>query len=161
MKTGEREPGSKRSALDDSPDALDRLLAEIRVPVDPAFSRQVMSRLPDADWRPTAIGCAASGRSPRRWSPCSPPSPPCSSAAAMARGAGVGTSIVDLVVTTVAAGAGFLAASWRGLGTMVDAALDGSVTALLALGLAALAANGLLLLLLRRRRSAVRSNNDS
>ena len=65
------------------------------------------------------------------------------------------------MVATLAAGAGFLAASWRGLGAMVDAALDGSVTALLALGLAALAANGLLLLLLRRRRSAVRSSDDS
>ena len=159
MKTGDREPRIEDLGADEAPDALDRLLAEVRVPVDPAFSRQVMSRLPDADWRPR--------RSARREWAIAAALAACSLLAAVlvtggeAAEPGVGASIVDLVVATLAAGAGFLAASWRGIGETVDAALDGSVTALVALGLAALAANGLLFLLLRRRRAPVRSRDDS
>jgi hypothetical protein len=160
MSTGDRQPRIEEIGADDSPDALDRLLAEIRVPVDRAASRQIMSRLPAADWRPR--------RSARgEWAIAAALVAMLAALAAVlvsggeSSAGGVGTSIVDLVVTAVAAGAGFLAASWHGLGAAVDAALDGSVTALLALGLAALAANGLLLVLLRRRRSAVRSRDDS
>ena len=160
MNTGDREPRIEDLGADDSPDALDRLLDEIRVPVDPAFARQVMSRLPDADWRPR--------RSARHeWAIAAALVAMLATIAAVlvtsgeASASGVGASIVDLVVATVSAGAGFLAASWRGIGVAVDAALDGSVSALVALGLAALAANGLLLLLLRRRRSPVRSRDDS
>lgn len=160
MKTGDREPRIEELGADDSPDALDRLLNEIRVPVDPAFSRQVMSRLPDTDWRPRRSAH-------REWAIAAALVAMLAAIAAVlvtngeASAPGVGSSIVDLVVATVSAGAGFLAASWRGIGTMVDAALDGSVSALVALGLAALAANGLLLVLLRRRRSPVRSSDDS
>ena len=115
MNTGDREPRIEDLGADDSPDALDRLLDEIRVAVDPAFSRQVMSRLPDADWRPR--------RSARReWAIAAALVAMLAAIAAVlvtggeASAPGVGTSIVDLVVATVSAGAGFLAASWRGIG---------------------------------------------
>ena len=144
----------------DAPDALDRLLAEARVAVDPAFTRQVMSRLPEPEWTPS--------RSVRReWAIAAAVAAFLLVAAAVlvtggeAAEPGVGTSIVHLVVSTLAAGAGFLAASWRGLGVVVNAALDGSWSALLALGLAALCANGLLIVLLRRRRATVKSGERS
>jgi hypothetical protein len=160
MKTGDREPRIEQLDADETVDALDRLLAEARVGVDPSFSRQVMSRLPEASWRPR--------RSARgEWLIAAALAAALVVLAAVlltggdAAQPGVGGSVVDLVVATVMAGAGFLAASWRGLGTAVSEALDGSVTALVALGLAALAANGLLLLLLRRRRSAARIDDQS
>jgi len=160
-------------ALDDAPDALDRLLAEARVAVDPAFTRQVMSRLPEATWSPrpdnARLGDALPTRSARNeWAIAAAVATFLIIAAGFlvtggeAAEPGVGTSIVHLLVSTLAAGAGFLAASWRGLGVVVNAALDGSWSALLALGLAALFANGLLVLLLRRRRgAAVKSGNDT
>jgi hypothetical protein len=160
MSTADRDPRIEDLVAMDTPDALDRLLAEIRVPVDAAFTRRVMSRLPDAAWqrrrsrsREWVIAAALVGLLGI-------------TAAVLVTGGdasapGVGTSIVELVVATVSAGAGFLAASWRGIGAAVDAALDGSISALLALGLMALAANGLLFVLLRRRRSPERSRHDS
>jgi hypothetical protein len=134
MKTTDRDPNAEAAlAAEEAPDALDRLLAEIRVPVAEGFSRQVMSRLPAA--RPRRERAVV-----REW--------------ALAGALAVAGSILDLAVATLAAGAGFLAASWRGLGQTVTAALDGSASALVALGLLTLAVNGLLLLLLRRRRAA-------
>ena len=158
--------------LEEAPDALDRLLAEARVAVDPAFTRQVMSRLPEATWSPKTANAGAAGALPgrsarREWAIAAAVAAFLIVAASVlvtggeAAEPGVGTSIVHLLVSTLAAGAGFLAASWHGLGTMVNAALDGSWSALLALGLAALFANGLLFVLLRRRRAAVKSGNDS
>jgi hypothetical protein len=160
MSTADREPRIEDLAALDTPDALDRVLAEIRVPVDPAFSRAVMGRLPEPEWR------GRRSRS-REWAIAAALVTMLATIAAVlvtgsdASAPGVGASIVELVVATVSAGAGFLAASWRGLGTAVNAALDGSVSALLALGFAALAANGLLLVLLRRRRSPARSREES
>jgi hypothetical protein len=160
MSTGDREPRIEDLAAMDTPDALDRLLAEIRVPVDAAFTRKVMSRLPDAAWQ------RRRSRS-REWLIAAALVAVLGIAAAVlvtggdGAAPGVGSSIVELVVATVSAGAGFLAASWRGLGATVNAALDGSVSALLALGLMALAANGLLFVLLRRRRAPERSRHDS
>jgi hypothetical protein len=160
MSTGDREARIEDFAALETPDALDRLLAEVRVPVDAAFSRQVMNRLPDPDWR-------RHRSRGREWAIAAALAATLAVLAAVlvaggdGSGAGVGSSIVELVVATVSAGAGFLAASWRGLGAAVDAALDGSVSALLALGLMALAANGLLFVLLRRRRAPERSRRDS
>lgn len=46
MKTPDRDPRlDDPLAADEAPDALDRLIAEIRVPVATGFSRQVMSRV--------------------------------------------------------------------------------------------------------------------
>jgi len=168
MKTGDN-GRIDELALDEAPDALDRLLAEARVAVDPGFTRQVMSRLPETTWSQAIGGTRDTSptRSARReWAIAAAVAAFLVVAASVlvtggeAAQPGVGTSIVHLLVSTLAAGAGFLAASWRGLGVMVNAALDGSWSALLALGLAALFANGLLVLLLRRR-SAVKSGNDS
>ena len=164
MNTGDRghqsEPAMDDAPDQNTPDALDRLLAEARVAVDPAFARRVMSRLPAAEW--------SVGRSARReWAIAAAVAAFLIVAAAVlvtggeAAEPGVGTSIVHLAISTLAAGAGFLAASWRGLGVMVNAALDGSWSAILALGLAALFANGLLVVLLRRRRSTVKSGDRS
>ena len=152
MKTTDLDLTSGDSAADETPDALDRLLAEARVPVRAGFSRQVMSRLPEAGLRRHR---AAS----REWAVAAGLAAALVAVAAFllsggdGAGAGVAASVLDLVAATLAAGAGFLAASWRGLGETIGAALDGSATALVALGLAALAANGLLFLLLRRRRA--------
>ena len=159
MKTGDK-GRLDELAMDDAPDSLDRLLAESRVAVDPAFTRQVMSRLPEPAWKP-------SHSARREWAIAAAVAAFLLVAAAVlvtggeAAEPGVGTSIVHLLVSTLAAGAGFLAASWRGLGVMVNAALDGSWSAILALGLAALFANGLLVVLLRRRRATVKSVDRS
>jgi len=171
MKTGDN-GRIDELALDEAPDALDRLLAEARVAVDPGFTRQVMSRLPETTWNQRQAIAGSRDTSPtrsarREWAIAAAVAAFLVVAASVlvtggeAAQPGVGTSIVHLLVSTLAAGAGFLAASWRGLGVMVNAALDGSWSALLALGLAALFANGLLVLLLRRRRSPVKSGNDS
>jgi hypothetical protein len=160
MSTRDREFNSEDLGADDAPDALDRLLAESRVAVDPGFSRQVMSRLPEVAWRRQRAA-------KREWAIAAAVAALLLVVAAVlvtggdAAQPGVGTSIVDLLVATVSAGAGFLAASWRGIGAAVNEALDGSVGALLALGLAALAANALLFLLIRRRRVAARSDDES
>jgi hypothetical protein len=160
MKTPDRD--ARRNdplAGDEPPDALDLLIAEVRVAVDPGFSRQVMSRLPEA----SALGRRAARR---EWTIAGALAAVLVVLSAIvlagAEGTeiGVATSIVDLVVATLAAGAGFLTASWRGLGEAVGAALDGSATAIFALGLAALAANGLLFLLRRRRRGAAARSRD-
>jgi hypothetical protein len=160
MSTGDRDarPDDPRR-LEEAPDVLDRLLAELRVPVAPGFTRQVMSRLPErAPRRERAWG--------REWTIAAAIAAVLIALAAVVLAGGesgapgVATSIVDLVVATFAAGAGFLAASWRGLGATVNAALDGSASALLALGLAALAANALLFVLVRRRRAAAKSKDD-
>ncbi|HVR27941.1 MAG TPA: hypothetical protein VMS86_00275 [Thermoanaerobaculia bacterium] len=143
-------PGQREA--DDTPDALDRLLAEVRVPVREGFTRQVMSRLPESRTPPRRVVS-------REWAVAAGLAAVLVAVAAVllaggdGTGADVAASVVDLIAATLAAGAGFLAASWRGLGETIGAALDGSVTALAALGLAALAANGLLFLLLRRRRA--------
>jgi hypothetical protein len=147
---------------EETPDALDRLLGELRVEVRSGFSTQVMARLPEPSWR-------ARRSASREWAVAAALAVLLVAVAAFllsgggAADQGVATSVVDLLVATLAAGAGFLAASWAGLGAAVDAALGGSVTALVALGLAALAANGLLLLLIRRRRAAAaeRVRDDS
>jgi hypothetical protein len=164
MKTTDRDPRAEApfAAEDEAPDALDRLLAEIRVPVAAGFSRQVMSRLPaDLPRRER--------KAHREWAVAGALAAALIVIAAVlvagteSSQGGIAGSIVDLAVATLAAGAGFLAASWRGLGQTVAAALDGSATALVTLGLLTLAANGLLFLLLRRRRaaSAARSRHRS
>jgi hypothetical protein len=160
MKTTDRDPRAEAAlAAEEAPDALDRLLAEIRVPVAPGFSRQVMNRLPAG--RGYRLPAAR-----REWAIAGALAAALIAIAAVlvAGGegsqAGIAGSIVDLAVATLAAGAGFLAASWRGLGETVAAALDGSATALLALGLLTLAVNGLLVLLLRRRRAATARTRD-
>lgn len=161
MKTPDRDAKLADSHWpDEAPDALDRLIAELRVPVAQGFSRQVMGRIEQAE--------APRARSAQReWAIAASLAAALAALAAVlvASGGegepGVATSILDLLASTLAAGAGFLAASWRGLGQTVSAALGGSATAIVVLGLAALAANGLLLLLLRRRRVVARSRDDS
>lgn len=145
-------PNSHLESRGEQPlEPLDRLLAEDRVPVREGFSTQVMSSLPKASWQ---------SQSSRPWLWVA------ALVAAFALGGtlllgtgGVGGSpigaVADLLVTTLTAGAGFLTASWSGIGTVVDAALGGSTAAILGLGAAALAAYALLFGLLRRRRARV------
>jgi hypothetical protein len=144
---------------DATPDALDRLLGELRVEVRSGFAMEVMARLPEPAWRPRRSAS-------REWVLAAVLAAVLVAVAALLLSSGgseqgVGTSVIDLLVATLLAGAGFLAASWGGIGATVDAALDGSIGALVALGLAAVAANGLLVLLLRRRRAAARARDDS
>jgi hypothetical protein len=124
--------------LDGAPDALDRLLAQARVPVREGFTRQVMSAL-------RTDGAARRGRARWEWAAAAGVAAALVAIAAVLlagadTGSSVATSVLDLLAATLAAGAGFLAASWRGLGAAIGAALDGSVTAIAGLGLAALGA---------------------
>jgi hypothetical protein len=172
MKTTDRDlasPGAQDA--DEAPDALDRLLAEARVPVAEGFTRQVMSGLPEPDWRSREPSRAREPYGVRRsargeWAIAAGLAAALIAVAAAVLAGSTGTasgvagSVLDLLAATLSAGAGFVAASWRGLGQAVDAALDGSPTALAVLGLAVLAANVLLVLLLRRRRRATARTTD-
>ncbi|MEE2775861.1 MAG: hypothetical protein VYE73_03745 [Acidobacteriota bacterium] len=131
-------------------EALDHLLAQARVGVQKDFSRRVMEVLPDAPW---------GHRTSRSWLWVAAVAAGLVLGATLLLAGDVGGSpagaIADLFVTTLSAGAGFLAASWSGIGSTVDAALGGSLRAILGLGAAAAGAYGLLFGLVRRRRRAV------
>ncbi|HEV8630858.1 MAG TPA: hypothetical protein VGV61_11110 [Thermoanaerobaculia bacterium] len=131
---------------------LDALLASDRVMARPGFARQVMAALPArapwADrrvqgWRSSLLALAALvalalgflGIGGARLAPASP-------ALAAAR------AVADFGMAAALSGAGLLAASWRGVGMALGAALD--LPAQVVFGLGVLAVNALLLVLLRR-----------
>jgi hypothetical protein len=147
------DPAVEAPGDDASFEALDRLLAEARIEVRPDFSRQVMSALPQPRW--------ARVRS-REWLAVAAVAATLMVAATLLLGGsgsdlGPVAAVTDLFLTAFAAGAGFLTASWSGIGRTVDAALGGSVPALLGVGVAAVGAFLVLARLLRRRRQSVRS----
>src|SRR3990172_7862879 len=116
MKTTDRDARIDGAlAAEEPPDALDRLIAEIRVPVAPGFSLEVMSRLPAS--RPRRERAVL-----REWRIARPLAAVLAALAAVLVAGGEGSelgvaaSVVDLAAAPLAAGAGFLAASWRGLG---------------------------------------------
>lgn len=142
---------------------LQELLAAGRVAARPGFTEEVMMALPEtAPWaarRPllgwrTAVAALAAmvalavgllGVGGARLQPASP-------LFAAAR------AVVDFAAAAALSGAGMLAASWRGVGMAVQAALD--VPATVVFGIGVVAINALLVMLLRRnrrRRAVVRA----
>jgi len=131
---------------------LHRLLADGRLAARPGFAADVMAALPEtAPWKQrrllgwrSAVGVLAAllavavgllGVGGTALQPASPLF-------------GAARAVTDFAVAALLSGAGMLAASWRGVGLAVAAALDLPATVVFAIGVAAV--NALLLVLLRR-----------
>ena len=132
---------------------LDGLLKPEAVPVRIGFVDEVMAKLPPADWarQPSAPWAAAVAATVLL-----------GLVAALLLGRSSETSLVtgllasigDLLAASLAAGAGFLGASWSGLRTVAIEAMQGSPVSLALLAGMAAAFGGTLYTLLRRRRAA-------
>lgn len=133
--------------------AFERLLARDRVPVRAGFRHQVLSGLPAAGWE---------SRSPRTWSfPAAVVVLLAGIAAALMAASRQGSSssvfsalaaVAGMFRATFQAGAGLLAASWKGIGLVVSSTLSSPVS----IGMFALLVvclNLLLVSMLRRRRA--------
>jgi len=137
--------------------ALRRALERSRLGVRAGFTAEVMSRLPAAGWE---------GGAPRAWRlPLALLAAFAAAAAALvgissARFhpgvpfAGAVAAVADMMQTAALAGAGLLAASWRGIGLAVGELLAGSPGAIVAFVILVLAVDLLALALIRRRRVA-------
>jgi anti-sigma factor RsiW len=128
------------------------LLQKNRVAVRPDFREQVLSSLPTAGWE---------SRSPRTWAfPAAVFVLLAGIAASVMGSRGPHSSLLSALAAvsgmfraSAVAGAGLLAASWKGLG-MAFAAVLSSPVSLGAFGLAVVCLNLLLVSLLRKRRAA-------
>ncbi len=131
-------------------DALDRLLASDRIMVREGFADGIMACLPEPRWQPArrmpwliaailvvalgVVGSLVVGSD------------------AGARSAlGTVAAMGDLFVSSLVAGAGFLAASWSSLGSFARQSFSTSPSSFVALGIAVLALNVLLFRVVRRR----------
>lgn len=136
--------------------AFERLLASNRVAVRPDFRDQVLASLPAAGWE---------SRAPRTWSfPAAVVVLLAGIAAALLGSARVSSSssvlstlsaVGGMLQATLQAGAGLLAASWKGAG-MVFAETLSSPMSLGVFAFLVICLNLLLISLVRRRRPAVR-----
>lgn len=138
--------------------SLRRALERSRVGVRRGFRDQVIGRLPAAGWE---------GSAPRAWR--MPAAVLAALAAAAAALVGISSAqlhpgtpflgalvaVADMAQTAALAGAGLLAASWRGVGLAVGELLSTSPGTLLAFAVVVLAVDLLLLAIIRRRRPAV------
>jgi predicted anti-sigma-YlaC factor YlaD len=130
---------------------LEGLLSKARVPVRQDFRAQVLSSLPTAGWE---------SRSPRTWAfPAAVFLLLAGVASAVMGGRGPHASMLSALAAvtgmfraSAVAGAGLIAASWKGLGMAVAAALSSPVS-IGVFGIFVLCLNLLLVSLLRRRRS--------
>jgi hypothetical protein len=140
---------------------MDLLLESSRIPVEDAFTSQVMDRLPAAGWEARhprtwvaallclvlfgGLGAALLGISAAQFEPAAPLL------------ATLG-SIGDMLKASLLAGAGLLTASWKGLGAAVGQVLQGSKLNLIVLiALVGIVDLLFLRLLTRRRRVAQES----
>jgi predicted anti-sigma-YlaC factor YlaD len=131
--------------------ALENLLHRTSVPVRPDFRAQVLSSLPSAGWE---------SRSPRTWAFPAAVFALLAAVAAVTVGGrsphssllAALTAVAGMFRASAAAGAGLIAASWKGLGLAFSAALA-SPLSLGAFGVFVLCLNLVLFSLLRRRRS--------
>ena len=145
--------------------ALDALLQKNRIPVRADFKDSVLASLPTTGWE---------NRSPKTWGfPAAVLILLAGIAAALfgsahlsAAGSGGASTLLalaDMLGSTVQAGAGLLAATWKGLG-MAFGEVIASPMSLGALAVLVVSLNLLLFSLLRRRRSAeqgvTRTNKD-
>lgn len=136
--------------------ALHRMLTDSRISPDASFEREVMEGLPSAAWE---------ARSPRSWIAA------VVAVLVLATGAGllIGFSTTEVQaavpVTTLSAvwamlsssalaGAGLIAASWKGLGIALQQVLGESVWSMVAFGVLVLCLDLLLIWYLRSRRTA-------
>lgn len=142
---------------------LDQLLVASRVAVDARFKAQVMGSLPAAGWE---------ARHPRSWR--------FALALLLLMGAGAAAlvgmgsarlvpqspflgavgAVTDLFVAATLAGAGMLAASWKGLGLALGALAGESVTGIVVLGVLVLSLNLLFISLLRSATRAATVTSD-
>jgi anti-sigma factor RsiW len=143
---------------------LRRLLEADRVEVHPDFRAQVVAALPAAGWE---------ARTPRAWrlpaalllgllasavALVSTTTSPLPSGFSVLAALGV---VFELFQVSVLAGAGLLAASWKGLGLAVAEVLASSVVTKVTFVVAVVGVNALLISLLRRRPAAQRARADS
>lgn len=135
--------------------ALNRLLASGRVPVRHGFAQQVVKALPAAGWEARhprswrlavalllvlgAASAALVGAGSARFAPTSP-------------FLGAVAAVGDLFSTAALAGAGLLAASWKGIGLAMRELASGSWVSAVVLGLLVVSLNVLLFLQLRSSR---------
>ncbi len=136
---------------------LSRLLASESLPVRPGFRHQVMSALPPAGWE---------AQHPRSWWLAASLFLILAGAGAALVGLGSGrlagegalfsavAALTDLFRSAALAGAGLLAASWKGLGLTLGHVADGSRLTAAALGFGVLCLNLLFLALWRGARRA-------
>lgn len=139
--------------------SLEGALKRSRVEARPGFRHQVVSSLPVASWE---------SRSPRTWTF---PAAVCLLLAAVAAvlmggGAAGGSSVLATVAAvagmlqaTLLAGAGLLAATWKGVGLLFEQVIA-SPASLGVFGVFVLCLNLLLVSLLRRRRSTLRDARE-
>lgn len=133
--------------------SLDRMLDEAKIPVSSDFTNEVMAALPAAGWE---------ARAPRHWIAAlgavaallltaalliGVSSDQLISAAPLAAIA----AVVEMFRASALAGAGMLAASWKGLGLAIQDALGGSIWNLVGFGAIVLCLNILLIRMLSRR----------
>ena len=145
-----------------SDDALDALLRESRIAVQPGFRERVMAALPVAAWE-RRLG----ERRVPAWALPAAMTAALAVAAALiltvggasaadSHALGITAAVFDFLSTTALAGAGLLFATWRGVGLGLEEFIADSGLNLLALATAVLFLDLLFIALLRRRRSAVR-----
>jgi anti-sigma factor RsiW len=134
--------------------ALESLLAQARVPVREDFRAQVLAALPSAGWE---------ARAPRTWGfPLAMmvllgvvATAVVGNATAGGEHAGLGalSAVFGMFQATVLAGAGLLAASWKGFGLVFQEMLSSPVS-LGMFGVFVLCLNLLLISMIRRKRAA-------
>lgn len=137
---------------------LSSLLEESREPVSRGFAQNVMNALPSAGWE---------ARHPRNWSVAvgvllalgtlSAALVGTGSARVTAAGSFVAAlaAVADMMQTTALAGAGMMAASWKGLGLALGQMVAASTAALLVLGFLVLCLNLLFFSLWRSTSRAI------
>lgn len=141
---------------------LTEMLEQSRVPVEESFGEEVMAGLPAAGWET---------RSPRTWIAALIAVLLLSVGSAVLIG-GAGEEIMsaaplaaaaavwELLSSSALAGAGLMAASWKGLGIALQDVLGRSVLNIVALGVLVLCLDLLLYRLLFRRRTAEVGSED-
>ena len=143
--------------------AFDRLIDEAKIPVSSTFTSDVMKALPAAGWE---------ARAPRHWIAALGAVAALLLTAALLIGVssdqlmaaaplGAVAAVVEMFRASALAGAGMLAASWKGLGLAIQEALGDSVWNLVGFGVLVLSLNILLIRLLTRVRPSRAVANDS
>lgn len=143
--------------------ALEQLLAESRVAVGSDFRREVMAGLPSAGWE---------ARSPRSWIGAAVAALLLSIGAGLLIGFGTAdiqsavpiatlSAVWGLLSSSALAGAGLMAASWKGLGIAFQQVLGQSLWSMIAFGILVFFLDLLLIrFLLRRRTADARADTD-
>lgn len=136
-------------------EALHSLMRESAIPVRPDFRGQVMAQLPSPAWQPSSVPVwalplamllLAGVAGAFVLSFASPSAGPI---------AGTGLALFDFFQVTALAGAGLIAASWRGLGLGLEELIASSGMSLVALVVFVACLNLLFFSMLRRRSTEI------